>query len=44
LLLVVLIILGLVFFGGNRLPEVGKGLGDTIRNLKDALKDDEPKK
>jgi sec-independent protein translocase protein TatA len=44
LLLVVLIILGLLFFGGNRLPEVGKGLGESIRNFKDAFKDDEPKK
>jgi sec-independent protein translocase protein TatA len=44
MLLMVLIILALVFFGGSRLPEVGKGLGESVRSFKDAFKDDEPKK
>jgi sec-independent protein translocase protein TatA len=27
----------LLFFGGRRLPEVGRSLGDAIREFKDAL-------
>ena len=26
-----------LFFGGKKLPELGKGLGEGIRGLKDAL-------
>ena len=44
MLLMVLVILGILFFGGNRLGEVGKGLGESVRSFKDAFKDDEPKK
>jgi sec-independent protein translocase protein TatA len=38
-----LIILGiaLVFFGPSKLGDLGKGLGDAIRNFKDAVKDNE---
>jgi sec-independent protein translocase protein TatA len=39
-----LIILGiaLVFFGPSKLGDLGKGLGDAIRNFKGAMKDGEP--
>ena len=39
-----LIILGiaLVFFGPSKLGDLGKGLGDAIRNFKGAVKDGEP--
>jgi sec-independent protein translocase protein TatA len=38
-----LIILGiaLIFFGPSKLGDLGKGLGDAIRNFKGAVKDDE---
>ena len=42
-----LVILGVavLLFGGKKIPEVAKGLGEGIRNFKSALKgDDETKK
>ena len=39
-LLIILVII-IVIFGANRLPEIGKGIGKGIRNFKDATKDDE---
>ncbi len=36
LLLLALILL--IFFGGKRLPEMGKGIGEGIKNLKKSLK------
>ncbi len=32
----------MVLFGGKKLPDVGKGLGEGIRNFKSSLKGDEP--
>jgi sec-independent protein translocase protein TatA len=37
-LLVVMIIV-IVFFGATRLPQIGKGLGEGIRNFRDAAKE-----
>ena len=37
-LLVVLVIVILIF-GANRLPELGRGIGKGIKNFKDATKD-----
>jgi sec-independent protein translocase protein TatA len=41
-----LVILGVavLLFGGKKIPEVAKGLGEGIRNFKSALKGDEEKK
>ncbi len=38
-----LVILGLavILFGGKKIPEVAKGLGEGIRNFKSALRGDE---
>ena len=38
-----LIILGIavLLFGGRKIPEVAKGLGEGIRNFKSALKHDD---
>jgi sec-independent protein translocase protein TatA len=38
-----LILLAIVFFlfGAKRLPEIGKGIGEGIRNFKGAIKKDE---
>jgi len=39
-----LLILGvaLLLFGASRVADIGKGLGEGIRNFKKGLKDDEP--
>ena len=39
-LLIILVIVVLIF-GANRLPELGRGIGKGIRNFKDGIKDDE---
>ena len=41
-----LLVIGIVFivlFGGKKLPEIGKGIGDGIKNFKAALKGDPEK-
>ena len=40
-LLLILIIVVLIF-GAGRLPQLGKGLGEGIRNFKESLRGDEP--
>jgi sec-independent protein translocase protein TatA len=41
--LLVILLVFLVLFGGKKLGEVGKGLGEGIRNFKSSLKgDDQP--
>ena len=42
-LLVILAII-IVIFGANRLPGLGRGIGDAIRGFKDGLKTDEDEK
>lgn len=37
-LLIILVIVVLIF-GANRLPELGRGIGKGIKNFKDATKD-----
>ena len=34
--LILVLLLALLFFGANRLPAVGQGLGKALRNLKGA--------
>ena len=41
-LLVILAII-IVIFGANRLPGLGKGIGDAIKNFKDGMKDKDDK-
>jgi sec-independent protein translocase protein TatA len=38
-LLIVLLIV-VVLFGANRLPQLGRGIGSAIRNFKSGLKDE----
>jgi sec-independent protein translocase protein TatA len=38
--LIILVIIILIF-GANRLPEIGRGIGKGIRNFKEAGKEDE---
>jgi len=40
-LLLILIIVVLIF-GAGRLPQLGKGIGEGIRNFKSSLRGDEP--
>ena len=35
-----ILIIALLFFGPSKLADLGKGLGDGIRNFKDAMKDE----
>ena len=42
ILLILLIVV--LIFGTSRIPELGRGLGEGIRNFKKGLKDDEPPK
>ncbi|MFZ0360832.1 MAG: twin-arginine translocase TatA/TatE family subunit [Terriglobales bacterium] len=37
--LLVILVIALIIFGPKRLPELGKGLGDGIRALKEGMKD-----
>jgi sec-independent protein translocase protein TatA len=41
--LLVIFLIVIVIFGAGKLPQLGKGLGDGIRNFKDSLKGDQPK-
>ena len=40
--LVIIVLVFMVFFGGKKLADVGKGLGEGIRNFKTSMKGDEP--
>lgn len=40
--LLLVAIVALIVFGPKRLPELGKGLGEGIRALKDGIKDHPP--
>jgi len=43
--LLVILFIVLLIFGANRLPDLAKGMGKSIRNFKDAVRDgDEEKK
>ena len=37
--LVIILVIVILIFGANRLPEIGRGIGRGIRNFKDATKD-----
>jgi len=38
--MVVILVIALVIFGPNRLPQLGEGLGKAIKGFKQGLKDD----
>jgi sec-independent protein translocase protein TatA len=42
--LVVILGIAMLLFGGKKIPELAKGLGEGIRNFKTALKDDKEEK
>jgi len=39
--LVVILVVAVLLFGGKKIPEVAKGLGEGIKNFKNALKTDD---
>ncbi len=39
--LLVILVIVILIFGVNKIPQLGKGLGEGIRNFKSALKGDE---
>jgi sec-independent protein translocase protein TatA len=41
--LLVIICIALLVFGGKKLPELGKGIGEGIRGFKSAIKAEEDK-
>jgi sec-independent protein translocase protein TatA len=41
--LLVILLIVIVLFGGNKLPELGRGLGQAIRGFKSAMNDDDSK-
>ena len=40
--LLVILLVALLLFGGKKIPELAKGLGQGIKNFKESLKADEP--
>ena len=38
--LLIILLIVVVIFGANRLPQLGRGLGSAIRNFKEGLKDE----
>ena len=41
--LIVIFVIIVIFFGPKRVPEIGKGLGEAMRNFKKGLGGDESK-
>jgi sec-independent protein translocase protein TatA len=39
--LIVILVIAFLLFGGKKIPELAKGLGEGIRNFKSAIKDDD---
>ena len=37
--LIIILMIIILIFGANRLPEIGRGIGKGIRNFKDATRD-----
>ena len=39
--ILIILVIVILIFGANRLPELGRGIGKGIRNFKDATKHDQ---
>lgn len=42
--LIIIFLIIVVLFGASRLPQIGRGLGEGIRNFKSGLRSDEGKR
>lgn len=40
--LLVILLIVLVIFGGKKIPEIARGLGEGIRGFRDAMKEEKP--
>ena len=40
--LLVILLIVIIIFGANKLPQLGKGIGQGLKNFKEAVKGDEP--
>ena len=40
--LLIILLIVIIIFGASKLPQLGKGFGQGLRNFKDAIKGDEP--
>jgi sec-independent protein translocase protein TatA len=40
--LIVILVVAVLLFGGKKIPELAKGLGEGIKNFKGAMKEDHP--
>ncbi len=40
---IIILVIVFLLFGAKRLPEIGKGIGEGIRNFRGAMKKDEDK-
>jgi sec-independent protein translocase protein TatA len=38
--LLIILVIVVVIFGANRLPQLGRGLGGAIKNFKEGIKDE----
>jgi sec-independent protein translocase protein TatA len=41
--LLVILLIAVLLFGGRKIPEIGKGLGEGIKQFKNALKGEDTK-
>jgi len=41
--LLIILVIAVLIFGGKKIPEIGKGIGEGIRQFKDSLKSEEAK-
>jgi sec-independent protein translocase protein TatA len=39
--LIIILLIIIVIFGANRLPQLGRGIGSAIKNFKDGMRDEE---
>ena len=40
--LLIILLIVIIIFGANKLPQLGKGIGQGLRNFKESIKGDEP--
>ncbi len=41
--LLIILLIVIIIFGASRLPQLGKGLGQGLKNFKDSVKSEEPR-
>lgn len=41
--LLIILLIVVIIFGATRLPQLGKGLGQGLKNFKESVKQDEPR-